>query len=141
MRYFPDSDDSELLQLNAQTWQLDILKRNPGYCNWGNSEDYMSKEDTGWDGRLSFKNWTDFGPWTLDTYNEIVNFYFETFRSSHECYWCNGTSLNEKTKQLYDNFDWNRKVLTTIESDALEKAGRSLTNLPMDSLHEGFNAT
>lgn len=136
MRYYPAPDDAELLQLNAQSWQLDILKRNPDYCNWGNFEDYMSKEGAGWDARLSFENWSSFGPWRLDTYNEIANFYFETFRSSHECEVCDGTALNQATKQLYDSFDRSRHQLTTIESQALAANNRPLTDLPIDSVQK-----
>lgn len=42
--------------------------------------------------------------WTLDDYNEVVNFYFDLIRDNHECETCEGTGLNPETFQLKE--DW-----------------------------------
>lgn len=107
MRTYPDTDYS---QLNTQTWQLEVLKLNPDYTSWGVYEDYMSKTGSGWDGAQIFEKWSDFGPWTLDCYNEVVNFYFETKQPSHECQTCGGTGMNPATKQLSE--DWYNRGAT-----------------------------
>ncbi len=45
MRHYDENDAKEL---NAQPWQLDLLKLNPAYCHWGPHEDYMWKEGSGY---------------------------------------------------------------------------------------------
>ena len=49
-------DDDEAKQLNAEQWQLDLLRANPPYCGWGPHEDYMWKTGDGWDSRLLWPN-------------------------------------------------------------------------------------
>ncbi len=49
MRYF---DEDEAARLNAEPWQLALLKANPSYLGWGPHEDYMWKEGSGWDSRI-----------------------------------------------------------------------------------------
>lgn len=140
MRYY---DEERCLELKAAFWQIELLKLNPEYCCWGPYEDYMYKEGEGWDSRIIFKFWKDFGPWELNNFNECANFYFEINRESIECSICNGTGLNEATRKLSDSWysfdkqDWksygaNRRYnnaawqyhLTEIEVESLVKAGR-----------------
>ncbi len=94
MRNTPDMtskyDVEEVSRLNADPWMMDLLLLNPSYCSWGPHEDYMCKEGQGWDCRKLFDNWKEFGPWELDDYNEVVNFYFEINRESEECEVCRG---------------------------------------------------
>jgi len=131
MRKYPEDEDDfrELKQLNADDWQVELLKYNPEYVWWGCFEDYMCKKD-GWDGRVITPSWKDH-QWELDEYNELVNFYFEVNRKSHECLECNGQNLNKETLQIsadwYD-FDGTGKrwcdKLTEIEIKELVKHGR-----------------
>lgn len=121
-----DEDDAK--KLNAEQWQLDLLKLNPSYCWWGNYEDYMSN-DKGWRARHECQSIDDL--WGLDELNEVVNFYFEVTRENHECPKCEGTTLNKETYQLeqdwYDFEETGRRwcsQLTEIEIEALVKAGR-----------------
>jgi hypothetical protein len=144
LRYYPEDkyDTKELEELNAKPWQIELLKKNPSYNSWGNQEDYMSKEGTGWDTRV-FASSVEEGLWELDDYNELVNFYFELYRNSVECKVCERSGLNPETKKLSDDwysFDKTRWVyvnsnrryndlawsnhLTEIEVEALVKAGR-----------------
>jgi hypothetical protein len=85
MRKYPYN---QLSQLNSQPWQLEVLKLNPDYTSWGVYEDYMSKTGNGWDCAQFFQTWSAFGPWTLDSYNEVVNFYFQTTQPHHQCPTC-----------------------------------------------------
>lgn len=136
MRYYPslesEYDLKETNKLNAKDWQLDLLKLNPSYVSWGCFEDYMSKDKKGWDSRIITSNWKEhINEWSLDSYNELVNFYFEIYRKNHECPHCEGSALNPETKQLSDDwydFDktgrrWDKK-LTEVEVEALMKSGR-----------------
>jgi hypothetical protein len=131
MRTYPkDEDKKELEVLNAEQWQIDLLKMNPEYVYWGCYEDYMSKEGSGWDSRVITDTWKNH-EWELDELNECVNFYFEIYRKSHNCPHCEGAGLNEATKRLLDDwYDFNetgRKwchKLTEVEIEALVKGGR-----------------
>lgn len=40
MRTFPKNkdDQAEAVKLNAEKWQVDLLKLNPSYVYWGNEE-------------------------------------------------------------------------------------------------------
>lgn len=87
MRYF---DEQEAGRLNAEPWQLDLLKANPGYLGWGPHEDYMWKKGDGWDSAVYHDTWASFGPWGLDDLNECVNFYFSVNRESKDCETCGG---------------------------------------------------
>lgn len=131
IEYYTGSTIEEQATLNATQWQIDLLARNPEYTCWGCFEDYMSNEGSGWSSRQIHKTWADFGPWELDHYNEVVNFYFRLSREGHDCPACDGEGLNEATRKLGDDwYDFNetgRKWchdLTEIEVEALLKAGR-----------------
>lgn len=127
MRTYSDTQDN---QTTAQPWQLEVLKLNPSYTSWGVYEDYMSKKGD-WDGAQFFDTWDDFGPWTLDDYNEVVNFYFQTTQPQHQCPTCDGTGLNPATKQLSDDWydsaktgrRWEHKI-ADVEVLALAQANR-----------------
>jgi len=128
IRYYEDAEDSK--HLNAEDWQLECLKLNPEYCEWGNGSEYMSDKKEGWDRSIYFEEVKD-GLFELDDYNECVNFYFEVYRPSKECFYCGRTGLNSETKQLDDDWydfaktgrEWCDK-LTQLEVDALWDAGR-----------------
>jgi hypothetical protein len=138
MRKYPIHDDNydmeRLAELNAETWQVDLLKINSDYPHWGNFEDNMSNnKEIGWDKPIEHNNWKEFiESFSLpNDYNECPNFYFEISRKNHTCPHCDGTNLNKATKQLSD--DWydldhtGRKWSVDIndsEVEALVKAGR-----------------
>ena len=105
MRYYPEdeSDKEDVEQLNAESWMIESLKMNPGYCSWGPYEDYMWKENEGWDSRVIIANWEDFD-WQLNELNEVVNFYFEVTRDSKPCEHCDQSGYNPETKRIAD--DW-----------------------------------
>lgn len=150
MRKYPNIEDEydmkELEVLQAAEWQTDLLKLNPSYVWWGCFEDYMSNENSGWASRVITPTWKEHKEsWSLDEYNELVNFYFEVNRKSHECPHCKGTAMNEATKKLSDDwyaFDkndwvypngrdgkrWNNAAwcnhITDVEVEALVKGGR-----------------
>jgi len=130
MRTYPeDVEDKVLTYLKAEEWQLNMLKLNPSYVHWGVYEDYMNKKK-GWDSRVINENWSEF-EFTLDEYNEVVNFYFEVYRERHNCDECEGSGLNKATTQLGEDWydftetgrKWNNKI-TKIEILALMKSGR-----------------
>lgn len=128
MRKFPEDilDEKELQKLNAEQWQIDLLKLNPSYVWWGNFEDYMSKDGGGWDSRVNLSSWNEH--WELDELNELVNFYFELYRENHECPHCEGSGLNKETKQLADDwYDFNgtgRRWCDKITQDEVEELVR-----------------
>lgn len=134
-------DEDYVEDLNAEQWQLDLLKLNPEYVFWGNYEDYMADKDAGWASAGEFDSFSEmFG---LDELNECVNFYFDVYRKNHECEHCEGSGYNEATKQLsdawyafdeeqyiyvtqnkrYNNAAWSNH-LTQDEVEALVRAGR-----------------
>lgn len=121
----------DLEDLKAEDWQLELLKANPSYTCWGNFEDYMSKDGRGWDSRQKYETWKDFGPWELDELNEVVNFYFEVSRKSHNCPVCDGKGSNAETRELERSFydfentgkAWYDKI-TQDEVEALQAEGR-----------------
>ena len=134
MRYFPDlTKDYEvknLEMLKAKEWQLNLLKKNPDYCSWGNFEDYMwSKKDSGWNSSVELESFKEI--WSLDDYNEVVNFYFEVYRKNHQCPHCEGSNHNKETKKISDDwydFDhtgrkWCSKI-TDVEVKALVESNR-----------------
>lgn len=125
-------DEEEVGILNAEPWQTDLLKLNPSYVHWGPHEDYMWKEKDGWDSRIISESWAKFGPWTLDEYNECVNFYFSVDRASKECPCCGGNGYHPKAQNVVNTFyshmnpqgeHWNDKI-TEDEVKALLDAGR-----------------
>jgi len=106
MRSFNENDKydvKELAKLNAKPWQIDLLKLNPSYCFWGNTEDYMSNKSEGWDGAITVSDWSKF-KFKLDEYNECVNFHFDVSRKSVKCESCDGDGMNPETKKISD--DW-----------------------------------
>jgi hypothetical protein len=131
MRYYPSDeyDKKELERINAEEWMVELLKKNPDYCSWGNFEDYMWKDGDSWDCRCELESVKDL--WQLDEYNELVNFYFEVSRENIECEDCEGSGLNKETKQLSDDwYDFNRTGkkwcynITQNEVDALWEHNR-----------------
>lgn len=137
MRNYPTEDYElkEIKELNAEQWQINMLKMNPSYVFWGPYEDYMYRDNKGWESRCIIENWDsfDFG---LDELNEVVNFYFEVTRENVECESCNGGGYNEKTKIISDNFyrhsgysndiietNWSNNI-TDTEVETLVKKGR-----------------
>jgi hypothetical protein len=120
MRSYPsdESENEEAKELNAETWQLDLLKLNPSYVYWGPHEDYMCRpgeneepdpdEDLdspaarlfapkrsghGWETRMLYKTWKEHNV-TLDELNEVVNFYFSVGRDTRRCRNCRGTGYH-----------------------------------------------
>ena len=142
-------EDDEAKQLNAEQWQLDLLKANPPYCGWGPHEDYMCGAGEGWNSRIIVPTWTEFGPWDLDDLNECVNFYFEVNRASEECKTCGGNGYHHAAQDVVETFyphmcearnlsrsmAWNDKI-TQDECDALIEYGRA----PIGSTAEQINA-
>lgn len=87
MRHSPEDEDDQkhLDQLNAEQWQVDLLKLNPDYCAWGIHEDYMIKPNSkGWDSPIEHDSWGSFDI-GLGDLNEVVNFYFELSRKAEDC--------------------------------------------------------
>jgi hypothetical protein len=136
MRKYPKLEDKydkkDLENINAEEWQLELLKLNPSYVHWGCYEDYMCKDKESWDSRVITSTWKEHkSEWNLDEYNELVNFYFEVYRKNHECEYCKGTALNPATKQISDDWydfaqtgrRWDNKI-TEVEVEALMKSGR-----------------
>ena len=148
MREYPDFTEDyhkkEVEDLKAEDWQLELLKKNPSYVYWGCFEDYMSEKDSGWRARVMINKWPEFiKDWSLNEYNEVVNFYFEVTRKSENCEHCEQTGLNPATRKIQEDwysFDspdyvyvsetkrinnnaWHNH-LTKIEVEALIKAGR-----------------
>jgi hypothetical protein len=106
MRYYPESeyDRKEAEKLGAPDWMLNALKANPNYCSWGPHEDYMWKEGDGWDSRVLKESWKSFGPWELDSMNEVVNFYFTIARDSKECPTCAGRFYHPDAQWVSESF-------------------------------------
>ncbi len=126
-------DNDEAASLNAEEWQLDLLKLNPVYLGWGPHEDYMWKKGEGWDSRKIFTTWAEFGPWKLDELNECVNFYFSVNRESEECKTCGGNGDHPDAQRVVNTFyshmnaegeKWNDKI-TGDECEVLIAAGRA----------------
>lgn len=139
MRKYPENESEykELGELNAEEWMIECLKKNPDYVWWGNYEDYMCKKD-GWDGAIESDSIEE-GLWNLDELNELVNYYFEVYRSNIECEECENSGYNKKTKQISDDwYDFNNTgrrwcdKITQDEVDALWKNNR---------LHHDFKET
>lgn len=105
MRNYPKEnyEIKELQELQAEDWQIELLKLNPSYNCWGNFEDYMSDKKSNWASRMEFKTWEEFGPWKLDELNEVVNFYFEVKRETENCTECE-IGYNKKTQKIYNEW-------------------------------------
>ena len=142
MRHF---DKDEAKSLNADQWQLDLLKLNPWYVSWGPHEDYMWKEGNGWDSRVLVNTWEEFGPWNLDELNECVNFYFSVNRESKDCDVCGGNGYHAKAQHVVNTFyahmnaageHWNDKI-TQDELDALIESGRLKPGATLEEVNGG----
>lgn len=134
MRYF---DNDEAARLNAEPWQLELLKANPSYLGWGPHEDYMCGEGEVWSSRIIVPTWAEFGPWKLDELNECVNFYFEVNRASEDCKTCGGNGYHPDAQRVANSFyphqcdqidiprseAWHDKI-TQDEVQALVDGGR-----------------
>ena len=107
-----------------EPWMVECLRMNPNFLVWGPYDDYMNKDDGGgYDNRIIYETWKDFGPWELDDYNEVVNFYFEIERKTEVCKSCEKSGLNKNAKTLFDAWESNDKTifehyLTQIEVKA-----------------------
>jgi hypothetical protein len=132
MRHF---DEDEAKRLNAEQWQIDLLKLNPSYISWGPHEDYMwtGEDSKGWNSRQIRPTWKEFGPWALDDLNECVNFYFSIQRADQECSECNGNGYHRLAQEVVNGFyrhmndlgtEWHDKI-TADEFEALKAAGRA----------------
>ena len=111
------SDCEDLASLNAEPWQIELLAMNPEYPHWGPYEDYMAvrgameppdelgrKGEGGWNARALPDSWSAFGPWGLDSYNEVVHFYFELNRESRECETCEGSGYHPDARWVSESF-------------------------------------
>lgn len=119
-------DEEEAKKINAEQWQIDLLKLNPSYTSWGNFEDYMWKDGGGWDSRQEVERIHEV--WSLDDYNECVNFYFTVNRPSVECTDCEGHGLNPATLKLHK--DW----YTHSNTEGKEGWQYHLTQYEVDAL-------
>lgn len=136
-------DENEAKELNAEQWQIDLLKLNPEYVHWRPHEDYMSNDSGGWDKPLIYESWSSFGPWKLDDYNECVNFYFSVNRESKECETCGGNGYHKNAQEVVNTFyshmnpygiHWNDKI-TQDELDALIKSGRIKQGITVEEVN------
>lgn len=75
-------DMEDLAEIQPEQWQIDALNSSADYCGWGPGQDYMwtKKGEKHWNSSLEFATWSEFGPWVLDVYNELVYFYFSADR-------------------------------------------------------------
>jgi len=128
MRTPPESeyDYKDLEKLNAEQWQIALLRMNPSYVFWGPYEDYMCDKNAGWGAPSFYKTWKEFGPWTLDDLNELVNFYFEVDRENAKCLDCDGSGYSKEAKIISDSwYDFDNRGtrwcdnITQDEVDAL----------------------
>lgn len=131
-------DENEIADLNAEPWQIDLLKVNPEYAFWGPHEDYMWTKGDGWNSPQIINSWAEFGPWQLDDLNECVNFYFSVERDNKECPDCRGNGYHPDAQIVANTFyphqcaeigrpqseAWHDKI-TQDEADALVAEGRS----------------
>lgn len=131
MRYYPkdDYDFKYVEELNTAKWMVEALKKNPEYNVWGNYEDYMWKDGSGWDSGVLISTVDEL--WELDDMNELINFYFQLHRGSEDCISCEQTGYNQETKEIADAwFDFDRKGvkwydnITQDEVDALWRENR-----------------
>lgn len=146
MRY---EDNEEAKRLNAEPWQLALLKANPSYCGWGPHEDYMGGKGEGWNSRIIVPTWAEFGPWNLDELNECANFYFEVNRASEECKTCAGSGYHPYARCVSDTFyahmceargvsrslAWHDKI-TQDECDALIEHHRAPAGSTAEQINE-----
>lgn len=130
-------DEEEAAHLGAKPWQLELLGVNPSYVSWGPHEDYMWKDEGGWDSPQIFPTWAEFGSWQLNELNECASFYFHIERDSEECPDCGGSGYHPSARKIVKTFyrhmchevgeppsaAWCDKI-TQDEVQALVDAGR-----------------
>lgn len=107
MRDYPinDSDWVEIERLNAQTWQIEQLRRNPYYTSWGPGEEGMSEIGTeSWSSSEIYADWEEFDGYSLNHYNEVVHFYFGLYRPNEPCEHCKHTGYSPKALEFYNTF-------------------------------------
>lgn len=131
MRYYPsDSYDFKYLKkLNAEEWMINVLKKNPNYCSWGNHEDYMWNNNNGWTSSQFLDSVDEL--WELNDLNELINFYFQIHRESEQCEFCEQSGYNQETLEISKGwYDFEGKGvrwcdnITQDEVDALWNEGR-----------------
>jgi hypothetical protein len=109
-------DVKEWNRLKAPEWMLEALKLNPSYVYWGPHEDYMlirgrdegpddlgREPQGGWNSRLLYKNWSEFGI-ELDELNECINFYFSVERKSKNCPVCYGCGYHPDAQWVSESY-------------------------------------
>ena len=98
---------------------VELLKLNPDYCAWGPHEDYMS-DGSSWSKPSVNETWSEFGPWSLDDLNEVVNFYFELNRDSVDCVICNGSGYTPDAQWITESFYSHSSPFTLPTSREVE---------------------
>lgn len=141
MRHYPETpkEFEQLEYLNVLPWQALMLKRNPSYVSWGNTEDYMFNKSEGWNSPQVIESWKEI--WAQDDLNEIVNGYYFLSRAHKECQDCSGDGLNKETTKIANawyNQDgaglrWCDNI-TQDEVEALVRQGR-LESFVDSSIH------
>lgn len=132
MRHYDKNDKYDrdyAKKLKAEPWMLELIKLNKHYTAWGCFEDYMYREDAGWESRSILQTFDEM--WGLDDLNECVNYYFNVTRAHKKCVECNESGYNPETKKISDTFydfegtgnRWCDKI-TQDEVEALVKHGR-----------------
>jgi len=140
MRTLEYTTPEEVLELNAEPWQIEVLTLNPEYVYWGNNEDYMSG-GKGWNEAMEIESVNQL--FEQDDLNEIVHFYFQTTRESRECEHCGQTGLNPKTKSLadswfsFDNDDHIQNPLRPNQTYNRNAWQYFLTQVEVDALWDG----
>jgi hypothetical protein len=88
--------------LNAERWQLDLLKLNHGGCyQWQPGNDLMGRIDEGdWDSSLFFENWAAFTQREVSQFNLVADYYFYLCRENEDCKACDGSGLSPRAKNL-----------------------------------------
>lgn len=125
MRYYPGKNDyDEVESMQPEDWMLDLLKMNPEYCSWGPGDDYMAGE--GWSSSLEFNNWNEF-EFELDSFNEVVNFYFEVDKESKNCEVCKMSGWHPDAQWVTESFSKENSPFCKLsEEKALDKLTKSL---------------
>ena len=141
-------DEDEASKLNADPWQVELLKVNPDYVHWGPGEDYMSTDGDGLGSSERYDTWSDFGPWGVDDLNECVHFYFSLHRENLDCAACDGSGYHPKSHTVVNSFyehqcesngmpasaAWHDKI-TDDEAAVLVAAGRAKEGSTAESIN------
>lgn len=102
MRIYDEKYSDDVQRLNAESWMVDAIKKNPSYPCWGPYEDCMGS-GTGWNAPVHYSTWQEFD-FKLDELNECVNFYFEINRESKNCSCCGGDGYHPDAKWITESF-------------------------------------